>query len=110
MRYTPSLPPLPSVKEEEAPRPLRAAQPVKPVEPHARVPQGGQRLRPKARVEEAAGRPTAVGVEKRTTGDRREGNRRQQFGQPFLDTRSRVERRKKPRRDSDIATTLDEEV
>lgn len=110
MRYIPSLPPLPSVKEEDAPRPLGAVRPVKPVGPHGRVLQGIQNFGPKASAGAAAGGPAAVRLEKRTTGDRREGSRRQQRGQSFLDTRSGVERRRKKRRDNDIVTALDEEV
>ena len=110
MRYVPSLPPLPSVKEDDAPRPLGAVRPVRPVEPRTGVPQGIQHFGQKASAGVAAGGPAAVRPEKRTTGDRREGGRRQQRGQPFLDTRSGVERRRKKRRDNDIVTALDEEV
>ncbi|MDP2879621.1 MAG: hypothetical protein Q8N74_08890 [Sulfuricella sp.] len=109
MRYVPSLPPLPSVKEEEAPRPLTAVRPVRPVEPRTRVPRVIQHFRPKARAGEVDGGPTAVRLEQRTTSDRREWCRRLQHGHPFLNTRSAVERRKKKRRDRDIVTTLDEE-
>lgn len=111
MRYVPSLPPLPSVKEkeEEGPHPLIAVRPAKPVEPRTRVPQVIQPFRPKARAEEAVGGPTAVRVERRVASDRREESRRQQRGQPFLDTRSKVERRRQRRRSGDVATTLDEE-
>jgi hypothetical protein len=109
MRYVPSLPPLPAVKKEEGPRPLRAVRPVRPVEPRTRVPQVIQRFGPKARAEEVANGPTTVRLEKRATSDRRELCRRLQHGQPFLNTRSAVERRKNKRRDSDIVTTLDEE-
>ncbi|MHB1590510.1 MAG: hypothetical protein ACYCTW_03110 [Sulfuricella sp.] len=109
MRYVPSLPPLPSVKEEDEPRPLRAILPARPVAPRTRVPRVIQRFGPKARAEEVAGRPTAVRLEQRTTSDRRELCRRLQHGHPFLNTRSAVERRKNKRRDSDIVTTLDEE-
>jgi hypothetical protein len=109
MRYVPSLPPLPSVKEEEAPRPLRAVQPVRPVSPRTRAPRVIQHFRPKEMVEGAASGPAAVQRERRTKSDRRELCRRLQHGQSFLDTRSDVERRKKKRRDSDIVTTLDEE-
>jgi hypothetical protein len=109
MRYVPSLPPLPSVKEEEGARPIRAVRPVRPVEPRTRVPQVIQHFRPKKRAEEAASELAAVQPEKRAKSDRRELCRRLQHGQPFLNTRSDVERRKKRRRDSDIVTTLDEE-
>ncbi|MDO9063739.1 MAG: hypothetical protein Q7U25_00845 [Sulfuricella sp.] len=109
MRYVPSLPPLPSVKEEEEPRPLRAVRPVRPVEPRTRVPRVIQHFGPKSRAEEEAGGPTAVRLEQRATSDRRELCRRLQHGQPFLNTRSAVERRKNKRRDNDIVTTLDEE-
>ncbi|HUX63063.1 hypothetical protein [Sulfuricella sp.] len=109
MRYVPSLPPLPSVKEEEGPRPIRAIRPVRPVEPRTRAPRVIQHFGPKARAEEAASGPTAVRQEKRTKSDRREWCRRLQHGHPFLDTRSAVERRKNKRRGSDIVTTLDEE-
>jgi hypothetical protein len=50
----------------------------------------------------------AVQLEKRTASDRRGWCRRLQHGQPFLNTRSAVERRTKGRRDRDIVTTLDE--
>lgn len=109
MRYVPSLPPLPSPVEEEEPKPLRAIRPVRPVEPRTLVPQVIQRFGPKARAEEGAGGPTAVQVEQRTKSDRRELCRRLQHGDPFLNTRSTLDRRKKKRRDSDIVTTLDEE-
>ncbi|PIQ14026.1 MAG: hypothetical protein COZ23_00335 [Hydrogenophilales bacterium CG_4_10_14_3_um_filter_58_23] len=109
MRYVPSLPPLPSVKEEDEPHPLRAVQPVRPTEHRTRVPRVIQRFGPKAGAEEVAGGPVAVRLEKRATSDRRDWCRRLKRGQPFLDTRSAVERRKKKRRDSDIVTTLDEE-
>jgi hypothetical protein len=109
MRYVPSLPPLPSVKEEEGARPIRAVRPVRPVEPRTRVPQVIQHFRPKKRVEEAVSELAAVQPEKRAKSDRRELCRRLQHGQPFLNTRSDVERRKRRRRDSDIVTTLDEE-
>ncbi len=109
MRYVPSLPPLPSVKEDEAPRPLRAVRPVRPVGPRTREHGMIQYFRPKARAGEVAGGPTVVRLEQRTKSDRREWCRRLQHGHPFLNTRSAVERRKKKGRDSDIATTLDEE-
>lgn len=109
MRFVPSLPPLPAPVEEEEPRPLRAIRPVRPVEPRTRVPRVIQHFRPKARVEGEAGGPTAVQLEQRTKSDRRELCRRLQHGNPFLDTRSHLERRKSKRRDSDIVTTLDEE-
>lgn len=112
MRYVPSLPPLPSPVEGEEPGPVRAVRPVRPVEPRTRVPRVIQRFIPKARTEEGeegASGPTVVRLEKRATSDRREWCRRLQRGQPFLNTRSTVERRKKKRRDSDVATTLDEE-
>lgn len=109
MRFVPSLPPPPSVKEEEEPRPLRAVRPVKPAEPRTRAPRVTQHFGPIARAEEVAGGPTAVRLEKRATSDRRESCRRLQHGQPFLDTRIAVERRRKKRRDNDIVTTLDEE-
>ena len=109
MRYVPSLPPLPSVKEEEGVRPIRAVRPVRPVEPRTLVPQVIQHFRPKARVEAVASVLAAVQPEKRAKSDRRELCRRLQHGQPFLNTRSDVERRKGRRRDSDIVTTLDEE-
>lgn len=109
MRFVPSLPPLPAPVEGEEPRPLRAIRPVRPVEPRTRVPRVIQHFRPKARVEEEAGGPKAVQLEKRTTSDRREFCRRLQSGPPFLNTRSAVERRKNKRRDSDIVTALDEE-
>lgn len=108
MRYAPSLPPLPSVKEEEGARPIRAVRTVRPVEPRTRVPQVIQHFRPKARAE-AASELAAVRPEMRAKSDRRELCRRLQHGQPFLNTRSDVERRKRRRRDSDIVTTLDEE-
>jgi hypothetical protein len=110
MRFVPSLPPLPSVEEEEAPRPVRGARAVRPVEPRTRVPRVIQRFGPQARAAEAAGGPMAVRLEKRATRDRREMCRRLQHVHPFLDTRDAMERRKKKRRDSDIATTLDEEA
>jgi len=109
MRFVPSLPPPPSVKEEEEPRPLRAVRSVRPVEPRTRVPRVIQRFGPKARAEEMASGPKAVRLEQRTTSDRREWCRRLQHGDPFLNTRSAVERRKKKRRDNDIVTTLNEE-
>lgn len=109
MRFVPSLPSLPSVKEEDEPHPLRAIRPVRPVEPRTRVPLVIQRFRPKARAEEVASGPKVVRLEERTTSDRREWCRRLQHGQPFLDTRSDLERRKNKRRDNDIVTTLDED-
>jgi len=109
MRFVTSLPPLPAPVEEEEPGPVRAVRPVRPVEPRTLVPQVIQRFGPKVRAEEAAGGPTAVRPEQRTTSDRRALCRRLQHGDPFLNTRSAVERRKQARRDSDIATTLDEE-
>lgn len=109
MRYVPSLPPLPSVKEEEGPRPIRAVRPVRPVEPRTRVPRVIQRFGSKARAEEVAGEPTVVQLVQRSKSDRRALCRRLQHGHPFLNTRSAVERRKNKRRDSDIVTTLDEE-
>lgn len=110
MRYVPSLPPLPSPGEGEEPRPARAIRSVRPVEPRTRVPRVIQRFGPKARAEAVAGGPMAVRLEKRTASDRREWCRRLQHGHPFLDTRDAVERRKNKRRDSDIVTTLDEEI
>ncbi len=110
MRFVPSLPPLPSVKEEDEPHPVRAIRPVKPVEPRTRVPRVIQRFGPNAGAEKVAGGSTAVRQEKRATNERRESCRRLQRGQPFLDTRIAVERRKEKRRDNDIVTTLDEEV
>ncbi|WP_059424169.1 hypothetical protein [Sulfuricella sp. T08] len=109
MRFVPSLPPLPSPVEEEEPKPLRAIRPVRPVEPRARAPRVIQYFGPKARAEKGAGGPTAVRPDERTTIDRRELCRRLQHGQAFLNTRSAEDRRKHARRDSDIATTLDEE-
>ena len=110
MRFVSSLPPLASVEEEDAPRPVRGTQPIRPVGPRTRAPQVIQHFGSQARVEEVAGGPTTVYLEKRATSDRRELCRRLQHGQPFLDTRDAVERRKNKRRDSDIVTTLDEEV
>jgi len=110
MRFVPSLPPTPSVGEEEAPRPVSGVRQVRPVEPRTRVPRVIQRFGPQARVEGARGGVTVVRQEKRTKSDRRELCRRLQHGQPFLDTRDAVERRKNKRRDDDILTTLDEEV
>lgn len=111
MRFVPSLPPLPSVKEEEEPRPLRAVRPVRPVEPRTRVPRVIQRFKRNARKSgEAANEMAARHPEQRSQRDRREFCRRlQRSNQPFLDTRSGVERRKKQRRSGDVATTLDEE-
>jgi len=109
MRFVPSLPPLPSPVEGEEPRPVRAIRPVRPVGPRTRVTRVIQYFGQKVRVEEGAGGPTAVRLEQRTTRDRRGLCRRLQHGDPFLNTRSDVERRMKGRRDSDIVTTLDEE-
>lgn len=109
MRYVSSLPPLPAVNEENAPRPIRSVRPARPVEPRTRVLQEIQRVGPNTRNEGVVSRPPAVWLEKRTANDRREWCRRLQHGQPFLNTRSAVERRKNRRRDNDIVTTLDEE-
>lgn len=109
MRYAPSLPPLPSPVEREELEPVRTVQPIRPVEPRTRVPRVIQRFGPKAEAEGGAGGPTVVRVDERTAGDRRQVCRRLQHGEPFLNTRSAVERRKNKRRDKDIVTTLDEE-
>jgi hypothetical protein len=98
------------VEEEEAPRPVSGIQPIRPVGPRTRVPRVIQYFEPKARADEVAGEPSELRLDTRTTSDRREWCRRLQHGNPFLDTRSAVERRKKKRRDDDILTTLDEEV
>ena len=109
MRYAPGLPPLTSVKEEEEPHPLRAIRSVRPVEPRTRVPQVIQHFRPKAKIEGLRVGSRLARLEKRTLDYRREFCRRLQRGHAFLDTRSDEERRKTQRRESDIATTLDEE-
>jgi hypothetical protein len=110
MRFVPSLPPLPSVKEEEGPHPLRAVGPVRRVEPRTRVPRVIQRFKRKAKKSGEADEAAALHPEQRSQRDRREFCRRlQRSNQPFLDTRSGVERRKKQRRSGDVATTLDEE-
>ncbi len=109
MRFVPSLPPIPAPVEGEEPAPVRTVRPVKPVEPRTRVPRVIQHFGPKAEVGERGRGPKAVRLEERTTSDRRELCRRLQRGQPFLDTRSAMERRKHARRDNDIVTALDEE-
>lgn len=109
MRYAPGLPPLTAVKEEEEPHPLRAIRPVRPVEPRTRVPQVIQRFRQKARNEGRSVGPIFGRLEKRAIDYRRRACRRLKHGHAFLDTRSDEERRKRQRRDNDIATTLDEE-
>lgn len=110
MRYVSSLPPPPAPAEEEEPRPLRAIRPVRPVGPRTLVPRVIQHFGQKLSAEKGGSRPKAVTLDKRTTSDRRELCRRLQRGDPFLNTRSTVERRKTKRRDNDIVTTLDEEV
>jgi hypothetical protein len=90
---------------------VRAVKPVRRVEPRTRVPRVIQHFKRKAGKPDEAAEETALPhPEQRSGRDRREVCRRLQRGaQPFLDTRSGVERRKKQRRSSDVATTLDEE-
>jgi len=111
MRYVPSLPPPTAPVVSEEPRPLRVVGPVRRVEPHARVPRVIPRFKRKAgKADQTAEVAAVLHPEQRSGRDRREVCRRlQRSTQPFLDTRSGVERRKKQRRSSDVATALDEE-
>lgn len=109
MRFVSSLPPPPSVKEEDEPHPSGAVRRLRPVDERTRVPRAIQRSEPRTGAEGGGVEITAVRLDTRSTGDRRELCRRLQHGHPFLDTRNAIDRRKKSRRDGDIVTTLDEE-
>ncbi|MCL4470028.1 MAG: hypothetical protein ACYC05_11885 [Sulfuricella sp.] len=109
MRFVPSsLPPLPPEKEE-GPRPLRAARPVKRVEPRTRVPQVIQPFGRRVHPGEAPAGSEAFVEERRSGLDRRRSCRRLLRESPVLDTRGE-ERRKAVRRRGEIATTVDEEI
>lgn len=107
MRYTPDFPLIKPVAETDVPGPLFAVQPPRRVEPRTMVPLVTQRFRRKARETEEETVP--LQTEQRVRPDRRQMCRRFQRLQAFLDTRSRVDRRKKVRREGDVATNLDEE-
>ncbi|MDD5329025.1 MAG: hypothetical protein PHX38_03410 [Sulfuricella sp.] len=114
MRYAPDLPPpVAPAAETDLPGPLFAVQPPRRIEPRTLVPLVTQRFNPKAKKPDEPNReaapPQSPQIEQRVRPDRREMCRRVARAEPFLDTRSRVERRKKARRGDDVATTLDEE-
>lgn len=103
MRYTPSLAPLPEVPDAVEIRELRHAQAVQPVR---------ERLFPERIVEHYPHREAvaeeAQEEEKRADEERRLLCRRIEPAEPLLETRSSVERRRKNRRQSDTATSIDE--
>lgn len=110
MRYTEDFPLIKPVAETDVPGPLFAVQPPRRVEPRTMAPLVIQRFRRKARNAEAANEENPEPqTEQRIRPDRREMCRRFQRVQAFLDTRSRIDRRKKVRREGDVATNLDEE-
>ncbi len=109
MRYTPDLPPVAPAAETDLPGPLFAVQPPRQVEPRTLAPLVAQRFNPRAKKPDGPNREAApTQIEQRVRTDRRDMCRRVARVEPFLDTRSRVERRKKVRRGDDVATTLDE--
>lgn len=106
MKYVGSLPPLVEVPDAVGIRELHRAQAVRPVQ---------ERLFPAHVVEhyphqEAAAEQAVEEEEKRSYKDRRLLCRRIEPAELLLETRSSVERRRKSRRRSDAATSVDEEV
>lgn len=113
MRFTTSLPPIPGAPDLPQPEALHAAHPVRAVR---------ERLFP-ARIGNAAAHheidKTPPPIEKPIIdeeNDRRSGKDRRNYCrritpfEPLMETRSRVERRRKSRRRGDSTTSIDETI
>lgn len=107
MRYVTSIPPIgetPETSQPEALHPLNAVRPVRarvfPAHPAEFYAKPTNTNKP----------PTEITEEKRAAKERRQFCRRVESSETLLETRSRVERRKKSRRRADPATAVDEEI